>query len=136
MYPEEIVTPMKKELTDFGFQDLNSVEKITEFISKNGTSLLVINSVCGCSAGSARPGVKLSLNNNKKPDYLGTVFAGFDINATSYARTLLMPFPPSSPCIAIFKDGNLMHMIERHHIEGNSAESIAENLTSAFNEFC
>lgn len=136
MYPEEIVRPMKFELTDNGFQDLSDVEKVKEFLDKKGTSLLVVNSVCGCAAGGARPGVVLSLENDKTPDNLGTVFAGFDIEATKMAREAMLPFPPSSPSVALFKDGELVHMLERHHIEGHSPEMIAENLKQAYNEFC
>ena len=136
MYPEEIVLPMKQELTVNGFEDLSTVEKVNAFLAKKGTSLLVVNSVCGCAAGGARPGIIGSLSNEKTPDNLGTVFAGFDIEATKVARETMLPFPPSSPSIALFKDGELVHMLERHHIEGHSPEMIAENLRSAYDEFC
>ncbi|AFL97761.1 BrxA/BrxB family bacilliredoxin [Ornithobacterium rhinotracheale] len=136
MYPEEIVIPMKQELTLNGFEDLSTVEKVQEFLAKKGTSLLVVNSVCGCAAGGARPGVVASLSQDKKPDNLGTVFAGFDIEATKVAREAMLPFPPSSPSVALFKDGELVHMLERHHIEGHSPAMIAENLQSAYDEFC
>lgn len=136
MYPEEIVIPMKQELTSNSFEDLSSVEKVNEFLNKKGTSLVVVNSVCGCAAGGARPGVVLSLKNEKTPENLGTVFAGFDIEATQVAREAMFPFPPSSPSMALFKDGELVHMLERHHIEGHSPEMIAENLKSAYDEFC
>lgn len=136
MYPEEIVLPMKEELLAKGFEDLATVDKVNEFLSKKGTSLLVVNSVCGCAAGGARPGIIASLENEKIPENLGTVFAGFDIEATKVAREAMLPFPPSSPSIALFKDGELVHMLERHHIEGHSPLMIAENLQSAYNEFC
>lgn len=136
MYPEEIVNPMKAELTQNGFEDLDSIEKVQEFLKKEGTSLVVVNSVCGCAAGGARPGVVLSLANEKSPRNLGTVFAGFDIEATKVAREAMLPFPPSSPSVALFKDGELVHMLERHHIEGHSPQMIAENLKQAYNEFC
>ena len=134
MYPEEIVKPMKLELTESGFNDLKTKEEVESAISKSGTTLLVVNSVCGCAAKNARPGVVLSLQNGKTPDNLCTVFAGFDIEATETARSKMLPFPPSSPSIALFKDGNLIHMIERHHIEGRDAEMISSNLVSAYNE--
>ena len=136
MYPEEIVLPMKQELTVNGFEDLSTVDKVNAFLEKKGTSLLVVNSVCGCAAGGARPGIIGSLANEKTPDNLGTVFAGFDIEATKVAREAMLPFPPSSPSIGLFKDGELVHMLERHHIEGHSPEMIAENLKSAYDEFC
>ena len=136
MYPEELVMPMKAELTDKGFQDLTTPEEVANAIKKEGTTLLMINSVCGCAAGAARPGVIFSLTGDKKPDQLTTVFAGFDKDAVAEARKFLAPFPPSSPCVALFKDGELVHMLERHHIEGNPAEIIAENLKEAYNENC
>ena len=136
MYPKEIVLPMKNELTSHGFEDLSTPEMVETALTQNGTTLLMLNSVCGCAAGSARPGVLLSIQNDKVPTHLATTFAGFDVEAVSKAREFLMPFPPSSPAIALFKDGELVHMLERHHIEGHSAEMIAENLKSAFTEFC
>lgn len=136
MYPADLVMPMKDELVSNGFSDLSSVEAVKEFLQKKGTTLLVVNSVCGCAAGGARPGVVMSLLNDKKPDNLGTVFAGFDIEATKVARDAMMPFPPSSPSIALFKDGELVHMLERHHIEGHSPQMIAQNLAQAYNEYC
>lgn len=136
MYPRELVMPMKAELTQNGFTDLTSVEEVESFLDKKGTTLIVVNSVCGCAAGGARPGVVHSLTNDKKPDNLGTVFAGFDMDATTAARNAMMPFPPSSPSVALFKDGELVHMLERHHIEGHSPSMIAENLKQAYNEFC
>ncbi len=136
MYPEELVLPMKAELTENGFADLTTPEQVNEALKQSGTTLLVINSVCGCSAGAARPGVLYSLTGEKKPDHLVTSFAGFDKEAVAEARKLMAPFPPSSPCVALFKDGELVHMVERHHIEGSSAQMIASNLQAAYEEFC
>ena len=136
MYPEKIIMPMKAELTDKGFQDLTTPAQVDEAIKQSGTTLLVINSVCGCAAGAARPGVLYSLTGEKKPDHLVTAFAGFDTEAVAEARRLLAPFPPSSPAVALFKDGELVHMLERHHIEGNPAGAIAANLQAAFDEYC
>lgn len=136
MYPQELVLPMKAELTDKGFEDLTTPEQVTEALKRQGTTLLMVNSVCGCAAGGARPGVIYSLTGDKKPNHLVTVFAGFDKEAVEEARRLLAPFPPSSPCVALFKDGELVHMLERHHIEGNSAGAIAANLQAAYEEYC
>ena len=136
MYPEEIVKPMKLELTNSGFSELTSSEDVKSALKKEGTTLIVVNSVCGCAARNARPGVIMSLSNDSKPDNLCTVFAGFDIEATETARSKMLPFPPSSPSIALFKDGSLIHMIERHHIEGRDADMISSNLMSAYNEYC
>ncbi len=135
MYPEEIVMPMKEQLTFNGFEDLTTAEKVDEAMKKEGTTLVMVNSVCGCAAGAARPGVLLSLTGDKVPDNLTTVFAGFDLDAVKRVREYLMPFPPSSPAVALFKDGELVHMLERHHIEGHSAQAIAENLKGAYAEF-
>ena len=136
MYPEEIVKPMKEELTSIGFNELLTRDDVNIALEKAGTTLIVVNSICGCAAANARPGVHLSLQNNKKPDNLVTVFAGVDTEATNSARELMFPFPPSSPSIALFKNGELIHMLERHHIEGRSAEMIAENLEEAYNQHC
>ena len=137
MYPEEIVTPMKEELTDHGFTELLTANEVEDQLSKKGTTLVMINSVCGCSAGSARPGVILAvLNSDKKPDHLTTSFAGFDIDAVKKLREHLLPYPPSSPAIALFKDGALVHFIERHQIEGRPAQMIASNLIQAFDQHC
>lgn len=136
MYPEELVIPMKEELTENGFKDLTTPEQVVEALGQKGTTLLVINSVCGCSAGAARPGALYSLTGDKKPDHLVTAFAGFDTEAVAEARKHMAPFPPSSPSIALFKDGELVHMIERHHIEGHPAGAIAANLQAAYEEFC
>ncbi|AHF14912.1 BrxA/BrxB family bacilliredoxin [Niabella soli] len=137
MYPQEIVIPMMEELTDNGFENLSTPEQVESALAQKGTNLLVINSVCGCSAGTARPGVLIAVANaEKKPDHLTTSFAGFDIAAVSKVREHLLPYPPSSPSIALFKDGELVHFIERHQIEGRSAEMIAQNLMAAFDDYC
>jgi putative YphP/YqiW family bacilliredoxin len=136
MYPEEMVKPMKAELTSAGFQELYTAAAVEIAIKIEGTTLVVVNSVCGCAARNARPGAKMSLDNAKKPSNLVTVFAGVDKEAVDAARGFMFPFPPSSPSIALFKDGELVHMLERHHIEGRPAETIAENLKDAFDEFC
>ena len=136
MYPADLVMPMKAELTDKGFQDLTSAEQVNDALKQPGTTLVMVNSVCGCAAGAARPGVIYSLTGDKKPDHLTTVFAGFDTEAVAEARKHFAPFPPSSPCVALFKDGELVHMLERHHIEGNPAGAIVANLQAAYEEFC
>jgi len=136
MYPAEIVRPMKEELTSIGFDELLTTDAVENALSQPGTTLVVVNSVCGCAAANARPAVRMALNQETTPDYLYTVFAGVDREATDAARAKMIPFPPSSPSVALFKDGELVHMIERHHIEGRSAELIAENLKEAFQEFC
>ena len=137
MYPVELTTPMAKDLTDFGFSSLSSAAEVDQAIAnKEGTTLVVVNSVCGCAAANARPGAKMALQNENKPDQAVTVFAGVDREATDRMREHLLPYPPSSPAIALFKDGKLAHMLERHHIEGKSAQVIAENLKMAFNHFC
>jgi len=137
MYPPELVRPMKEDLLNVGFRELINAEQVDEVIQNTkGTLLVVVNSVCGCAAGNMRPGVKLSLKNDKMPDSLVTVFAGVDAEATNQARKYFLPYPPSSPSIALFKDGKLIHFLERHHIEGGTAQMIAENLSEAYNEFC
>ena len=137
MYPEEIVVPMKEELTDNGFTELLSPAEVDSQLKKDGTTLVMINSVCGCSAGSARPGVLMAVANAaKKPNYLTTSFAGFDVQAINKIREHLLPYPPSSPAIALFKDGQLVHIIERHQIEGRPAQVIANNLINAFDQYC
>ncbi len=136
MYPEDLVMPMRKELTDAGFKELLNSKDVKAIIAKNETTLIIVNSVCGCAAANARPGAIESLNNSKSPANIATVFAGVDKEATDAARGYMIPFPPSSPCIALFKDGELAHMLERHHIEGRPAELIAENLKNAYNEYC
>lgn len=137
MYPPELVKPMKEDLTNVGFNELtNSQEVDTMIQNTQGSLLVVVNSVCGCAAGNMRPGVKLSLNHSKKPGSLATVFAGVDQEAVAQARKYFLPYPPSSPSLALFKDGKLVHFIERHHIEGVTANMIAENLQAAYDEFC
>jgi putative YphP/YqiW family bacilliredoxin len=136
MYPEEMVKPMRSELSEVGFQELYSAEAVENALKSEGTTLVVVNSVCGCAAKNARPGAKMSLDGAKKPDHLVTVFAGVDREAVDAARQYMFPFPPSSPSMALFKNGELVHMLERHHIEGRPAELIAENLKDAYEEFC
>lgn len=137
MYPAHLVAPMAKDLTDFGFEGLSDAAAVKEVLSKKeGTTLVVVNSVCGCAAANARPAAKLSVQHDKKPDHLITVFAGVDKEAVDAARSFFLPYPPSSPSIALLKDGRVVHMLERHHIEGRSADAIAENLKMAFDKFC
>ncbi len=137
MYPEELVRPMRAELVKNGFTELRTAVDVDEALAKQeGSALLVVNSVCGCAAGSARPGVLASLRGDRKPERLLTVFAGQDAEATARARENLVPYPPSSPSIALFKDGKLVHMIERHFIEGRTPDMIAQNLAMAYEEFC
>jgi putative YphP/YqiW family bacilliredoxin len=136
MYPPELVKPMREELTNIGFTELHTQQNVTEALSKEGTTLVVVNSVCGCAAANARPGARMSLQNDSKPDHLVTVFAGVDRDAVDAARAQMVPFPPSSPSMALFKNGELVHMLERHHIEGRPADMIAENLKGAYNEHC
>lgn len=136
-YPEFMVAPMRKELTDIGFTELKTPEEVDSSLSSpQGTALVVVNSVCGCAAANARPAVKRAIQNDKKPAQLLTVFAGMEVEAVAKARNFMLPYPPSSPSIALFKDGQLVHMLERHHIEGRSADMIAANLVDAFNEYC
>ena len=137
MYPTELVAPMKEDLTSVGFEQLISPDQVDEIVkSTAGSLLMVVNSVCGCAAGNMRPGVKLSLQGEQVPNKLATVFAGVDGEATAQARKYFLPYPPSSPSIALFKDGKLVHFLERHHIEGGSAQMIAENLKEAYKQFC
>ena len=136
MYPAEIVKPMRDELNAVGFDQCTTPESVASAINQKGTTLVVVNSVCGCAAANARPGVRMSLDNDKTPAQLVTVFAGVDKEATAEARGLMVPFPPSSPSIALFNNGELVHMLERHHIEGRPAEIIAENLKEAYNAHC
>jgi putative YphP/YqiW family bacilliredoxin len=137
MYPAELVMPMKADLTNVGFEELLTPEKVDEVLSKTeGTVLVVINSVCGCAAANARPAAKMAIQHGKKPNKITTVFAGFDSEAVQQARKYMLPYPPSSPSMALFKDGKLVHMIERHNIEGKPAEMIADNLKAAFDEYC
>jgi putative YphP/YqiW family bacilliredoxin len=137
MYPEHMVAPMRKDLSQVGFKELRTSQEVDDLLGlEKGTVLVVINSVCGCAAGNARPGVKTAIKNEQKPDHITTVFAGVDTDAVAKAREFMAPFPPSSPCIALFKDGEVVHMLERHHIEGRSAEAIAANLMGAFDDYC
>ncbi len=137
MYPPELVQPMKDDLTSVGFEQMTNSTEVDQAINEtSGTMLVVVNSVCGCAAGNMRPGVKLSLHHDKKPTKLTTVFAGVDTDAVAQARKYFLPYPPSSPSIALFKDGKLVHFLERHHIEGGSAQMIAANLAAAYDEFC
>ena len=137
MYPEEMCAPMREDLTSVGFVALRTPGAVSELLDKKeGTVLMMVNSVCGCAAGNARPAVKMTTQFDKKVDTFATVFAGQDIDATAKAREYMAPFPPSSPSIAVFKDGKLVHFIERHHIEGRSAEMIADNLKDCFEQFC
>ena len=138
MYPEQLVAPMRADLTTAGFKELKTESEVVSHLENHqGTSLVVINSVCGCAAGAARPGVKMAVeNSSKKPDELLTVFAGVDQEAVAKAREYTAPYPPSSPSIALFKDGDLIHFVERHHIEGRSAEMIADHLLQVFDEYC
>ena len=138
MYPEQLVAPMRTDLTSAGFKELKTAEEVESYLSsQKGTALLVINSVCGCAAGAARPGVKWALQNSpKRPDTLATVFAGVDKEAVARAREFTLPYPPSSPAIALFKDGELVHFVERHHIEGRNAQMIGSHLVEVFDEYC
>ena len=136
MYPAELVKPMREELTNIGFVELHSSEDVASALEKSGTTLVVVNSVCGCAAGNMRPGVKLSVTGEHAPDILTTVFAGVDGDAVAQARKYFLPYPPSSPSVALFKGDKLVHFLERHHIEGGSAEMIANNLAAAYKEFC
>jgi putative YphP/YqiW family bacilliredoxin len=136
MYPEALVSPMKAELTGVGFEDLTTPSSVDNALKNEGTVLMVVNSVCGCAAGACRPGVKMSLDHTKKPSKLTTVFAGFDTDAVNQARQHFAPYPPSSPCIALFKNGELVHFVERHNIEGRTAAMISEHLKMVYDEFC
>ncbi len=138
MYPEPLVAPMRADLTTAGFTEFRTAEEVDNHLKNHkGTTLLVINSVCGCAAGAARPGVRWAIEHtNKKPDTLATVFAGVDKEAVAKAREYTLPYPPSSPSIALFKDGELVHFIERHHIEGRNAQMIGNHLLEVFEEYC
>lgn len=140
MYPEHLVYPMRMDIVEGGFKELKSSSEVQQFMEgegAQGTALVFINSVCGCSARTARPGAKMAVQHaNAKPDHLVTVFAGVDMDATAKAREYTLPYPPSSPSIALFKDGELVHFVERHHIEGRPAELIAQHLSMVFDEFC
>lgn len=136
MYPEYLVEPMRAELTNVGFEQLKTAAEVDAAIKSDGTVFVVVNSVCGCAAANARPAVKTAAANEKHPDKMVTVFAGMEKDAVDQARSYMIPFPPSSPAMALFKDGKLVHMIERHQIEGRPAQMIADNLIGAFEEYC
>ncbi|WP_026896889.1 BrxA/BrxB family bacilliredoxin [Daejeonella oryzae] len=136
MYPEYLVAPMREDLISAGYQDLKTAAEVDEAVKSEGTVLVMVNSVCGCAAANARPAAKIATQQTKRPDKFVTVFAGMEKEAVDQARAHMMPFPPSSPAIALFKDGKLVHMIERHQIEGRPAQMIADNLIQAFDQFC
>ncbi len=136
MYPDQITAPMRAQMTSQGFTELMSAQEAESGIQQQGTTLVLINSVCGCAAGTARPGVLASLSGEKKPEHLLTAFAGVHIEAVNKVRELALPYPPSSPAVALFKDGELVHFVERHHIEGRSADMIAGHLQEVYNQFC
>jgi len=136
MYPEYLVAPMRSDLTSAGFEDLKNAEEVTKAIESEGTTFVVVNSVCGCAAANARPAAKIAASNGKKPTKLVTVFAGMEKDAVDAARNHMLPYPPSSPSMALFKDGKLVHIIERHQIEGRPAQMIADNLIGAFEQYC
>ena len=135
-YPEQFIGPMREELTRVGFEELRTAEAVDEAVKRRGTTLVVVNSVCGCAAGKARPGIALSLGGGIRPDHLTTVFAGGDIEATDRARSYFAPYPPSSPSVALLKDGELVYMMERREIESQPAQAIAERLQAAYEEHC
>jgi putative YphP/YqiW family bacilliredoxin len=136
MYPKQLIQPMKQELTAIGFEDLRTAEDVTVAFHSRGTVLVVVNSVCECAASAARPGVQRSLETIKRPNRITTIFAGFDTEATAQARKHFLPFPPSSPCIGLFKDGKLVHFVDRHHIEVSSVALISKNLKAAYEVYC
>jgi putative YphP/YqiW family bacilliredoxin len=135
-YPEEFLAPMRDELTRLGFEELRTPELVDAAIARQGTTMVVVNSICGCAAGKARPAIALALRDGRRPDHLGTVFAGGDLEATARAREFLAPYPPSSPSIALVKDGKLVYMMERRDIEVSSADAIARQLREAFSRYC
>lgn len=138
MYPEDLIAPMRAELTDVGFQEFRTEEDVTNHLKDHkGTTFVVVNSVCGCAAGAARPGVRIALDKSSvKPTNLATVFAGNDVSAVNKIREAVLPYPPSSPAMALFKDGELVHFVERHHIEGRNAQMIGDHLIEVFEHFC
>ena len=136
MYPEYLVAPMRQELTDVGFEELKTPEAVDAAINQEGTVFVVVNSVCGCAAANARPAARAAIQHEKHPAKVVTVFAGMEKDAVDKARSYMLPYPPSSPAMALFKDGKLVHMIERHQIEGRPAQMIADNLVAAFDEYC
>ena len=136
MYPEYLVAPMRQELTVAGFEDLRTAEEVDQAIKGEGTVFVMVNSVCGCAAANARPAAKIASQQEKRPNKFITVFAGMEKDAVDAARANMLPYPPSSPSMALFKDGKLVHMIERHQIEGRPAQMIADNLIQAFDQYC
>jgi len=136
MYPEYLVAPMREELTRVGFEELKDPEAVTKAVESEGTVFVMVNSVCGCAAANARPAARIAAQNEKHPDRLVTVFAGMEADAVNKARAYMLPYPPSSPAMALFKDGKLVHIIERHQIEGRPAQMIADNLINAFEQYC
>ena len=136
MYPEFFIAPMRDELTRLGVVELRTAEEVDNTLSKEGTVMVVVNSVCGCAAGKARPGVALALEHDVKPDILATVFAGADVEATDRARGYFTGYPPSSPSVALLRDGKLIYLMERHQIENQEATGIARELTAAFDKHC
>ncbi|WP_353181590.1 BrxA/BrxB family bacilliredoxin [Parapedobacter lycopersici] len=136
MYPEYLVAPMRQELTDVGFEELKTPAEVDAAINQEGTVFVVVNSVCGCAAANARPAARAAIQHEKHPNKVVTVFAGMEKDAVDKARAYMLPYPPSSPAMALFKDGKLVHMIERHQIEGRPAQMIADNLVAAFDEYC
>lgn len=136
MYPPELVSPMKEDLTSKGFTELFTADDVDNALNGDGTTFVVLNSVCGCAAANARPAAIMASSNEKRPAKFVTVFAGVDKEAVDQVRKYCLPYPPSSPSMALFKDGQLVHFVERHHIEGRPAEMIAENVVAAFDEYC
>ena len=136
MYPEFFVAPLREELTNLGVEELRTSEAVDEAVARKGTVMVVVNSVCGCAAGKARPGVAMALRHDVKPDHVTTVFAGADIEATDRARSFFTGYPPSSPSVALLRDGQLVYMMERRQIEGQSADAIARQLMAAFDQYC
>lgn len=136
MYPPDLIAPMKEDLTNFGFQDITNTNDVDKYLNGEGTTFVVINSVCGCAAANARPAAKIAKKHTKTPNNFITVFAGVDKDAVNQVRKYCLPYPPSSPSMALFKNGQLVHFVERHHIEGRSADMIAENIIAAFDEYC
>ena len=136
MYPEYLVAPMRQDLTSAGFEDLRTAEDVNQAIKSEGTVFVMVNSVCGCAAANARPAAKIASQQEKRPGKFVTVFAGMEKEAVDEARSLMLPYPPSSPSMALFKDGKLVHIIERHQIEGRPAQMIADNLIQAFEQYC
>jgi putative YphP/YqiW family bacilliredoxin len=135
-YPEQFIAPMREELTRVGFEELRTVDAVDDAVKRQGTTLVVVNSVCGCAAGKARPGIALSLRGDVRPDHLTTVFAGGDVEATDRARSYFAPYPPSSPSVALLKDGKVVFMMERREIESQPAQAIAERLQAAYKQHC